>query len=146
MKLSEKGFEFLKSMEGVRYKAYRCSAGVLTIYIGLTTINGKPVKEGQTITEEQGKIEFLKQITTYENAVNQNVTSKINQNMFDALTSFVFNVGAANFKSSTLLKKVNANPNDIDIKNQLLRWNKAAGKEIAGLTYRRAKEGTLYFS
>jgi len=73
------------------------------------------------------------------------VTSNINQNQFNALVSFAYNVGTGNFASSTLLKKVNKNPNDLTIKAEFLRWNKANGKVINGLTNRRIEEADLYF-
>jgi lysozyme len=70
----------------------------------------------------------------------------INQNQFDALVSFCYNVGPGNLKSSTLLKKVNANPNDPTIRTEFLKWNKGGGKVLAGLTRRRTAEANLYFS
>ena len=146
MKLSENGFEFLKSQEGVRYKSYQDSIGVWTIYIGLITFNGKKVTQGMTVTEEEGKAEFLKQIVTYENAVNNNAKTILTQNQFDALVSFTFNLGINNFKSSTLLKKVNINTNDQSIGDEFMKWNRAGNKVIDGLTKRRKAETKLYFS
>jgi lysozyme len=69
----------------------------------------------------------------------------LTQSQFDALTSFCYNLGGGNLKSSTLLKKVNLNPNDPTIKAEFLKWNKAGGKVLAGLTRRREAEATLYF-
>ena len=73
-------------------------------------------------------------------------TSNLNQNQFNALVSFAYNVGTGNFSSSTLLKKVNRNPDDLTIKDEFLRWNKAGGKVLNGLTNRRNEEADLYFS
>ena len=76
----------------------------------------------------------------------ENVKVKINQNQFNALFCFVYNVGISAFKNSTLLRILNVNPNDGNIAKQFLRWNKIAGKESKGLTNRRIKESSLYFT
>lgn len=73
------------------------------------------------------------------------VKKPITQNQLNALTSFAYNVGSGALASSTLLKKVNVNPNDITIRNEFLRWNKANGVALKGLTNRRIKEADLYF-
>ena len=78
--------------------------------------------------------------------LQQNVTSDINQNQLDALADFIYNLGCGNFKSSTLLKKVNANPADPTIADEFAKWNKAGGQVMNGLTIRRQKESDLYFS
>ena len=78
--------------------------------------------------------------------IQKSVTSDINQNQLDALADFVYNLGCANFQVSTLLKKVNADPSDATIANEFLKWNKAGGKVMNGLTKRRQKESDLYFS
>jgi lysozyme len=70
----------------------------------------------------------------------------ITQNQFDALVSFAYNVGLEAFRKSTLLKKVNANPNDKLISNQFLRWNKSRGRVLQGLTNRRIEEARIYFA
>lgn len=140
---STKGIELIKRHEGLRLDAYQCPAGKLTIGYGHT---GKDVVAGDRIT--QGTAERLLQgdLRWAENTVNEHVKKELNQNQFDALVSFTFNVGPSNFKSSTLLKRVNANTEDPDIAKQFARWNKADGKELAGLTRRRADEAKLYFS
>lgn len=146
MELSDNGYNFISQMEGVRNKAYKDSIGKLTIGIGFIEVDGHPVTEGMTLTNEQIKEQFFQQITRYEDAVNSSVTSDINQNQFDALTSFTFNLGSASLKSSTLLKKVNINPQDPSIATEFAKWNKAGGKVIDGLSKRRAAESNLYFS
>ena len=146
MKLSDNGYNFISSMEGVRTKAYKDSVGIWTVGIGFITVDGQKVNENTTLTTEQIKIQFTKQIATYENAVNNSVTSQINQNQFDALVSFTFNLGTGSLKSSTLLKKVNVNPADPSITTEFSKWNKAGGRVIDGLTKRRAAEAKLYFS
>ncbi len=92
-------------------------------------------------------IELLKHmLVSFEKYVDSYCRDDINQNQFDALVSFAYNLGPANLKNSTLLKKVNANPNDPTIKDEFLKWNKAAGKPLKGLTKRRESEANLYFS
>ncbi|NDW10456.1 lysozyme [Dysgonomonas sp. 520] len=144
MKTSNSGVDFIRSHEGLVLTAYKCPAGVWTIGYGHT----KGVKQGDRITEKEA-IEYLKEdLEDSEKAVSsQNL--KLNQNQFDALVSFTFNVGSGNFKSSTLLKKAKANPNDPTIRNEFAKWNKAKVKGVLtalpGLTRRRKEEADLYF-
>ncbi len=145
-KFSDKGLAMLKTFEGVKYRSYQDSIGKWTIYIGLTTIGGHDVTQNMKITEEQGKREFMKQIVTYENCVNQNVTSQITQNQFDSLVSFSFNLGCAAFKGSTLLKKVNINPNDPTIGTEFEKWCRAGNQVVEGLSTRRKLEYKNYTS
>ena len=85
-------------------------------------------------------------IKSYENAVNRYVQWNLNQNQFDALVSFTYNVGKEAFRTSTLLKKINQNPFDKNISYQFSRWNKSNGKVLGGLVKRRKQEAELYFS
>jgi len=146
MKTSEKGIEFISLQEGLRLKAYQCSSGVWTIGYGHT----HGVKPGDVITKEQAAGFLKEDAMDAENVINKHLQN-LNQNQFDALVSFVFNVGAGNFENSTLLKKVKLNPDDETIAGEFAKWNKArnsAGKlvELAGLTRRRKEESNLYFS
>lgn len=145
MKLSENGLNHLKEVEGVRYKAYKDSVGIWTIYVGLIQINGIPVKEGQTITEEEGDKELMKQLVNYEKCVNFVIKSNINQNQFDALVSICFNIGINAFTKSTLTRLVNNSPNDPNIAKAFNMWKIAGGKVSQGLLNRRKKEIDLYF-
>ena len=77
--------------------------------------------------------------------VSELIKSNVNQNQFNALVSFAYNIGVNGLAKSTLLKKVNFNPDDLTIKNEFLKWNKAGGKEIKGLTIRREQESDLYY-
>lgn len=141
MKINKEGLELIKKFEGLKLKSYRCPANILTIGYGHT----KGVKENQEITEEEATKLLLEDISTFETGVKNLVTSKINENQFSALVSFSFNLGLGNLKSSTLLKKVNINPNDKSIKLEFVKWNKAGGKVLSGLTSRRKSESELYF-
>lgn len=146
--MTNKGIELIKKYEGFESKAYKCPAGIWTIGFGATYyMNGTPVKEGDTITLEEAE-NLLNEMSekNYGSYVDKYVTSNINPYQRDALISFAYNIGNANLKSSTLLKKVNNNPTDKTIKDEFLRWNKAGGKVLKGLTLRREAEAELYFT
>ena len=146
-KTGKAGIDLIKEFEGFRSKPYLDAVGVPTIGYGATHYgNGVKVKmSDKPITEAEASALLQDMLKQYEKAVLDNVTSKINQNQFDALVSFTYNLGVANFKKSTLLKKVNANPMDLTISHEFLRWNRAGGKVLAGLTRRRKAEAELYF-
>jgi lysozyme len=146
MKLNKAGADLIKSFEGLRLESYRCSANKETIGYGSTFYeDGSPVKMGDKITKERADSLFEKVSDSFAAKVKGLIKSDINENQFSALVSFSFNVGIGNLKSSTLLKKVNANPMDASIRNEFLKWNRAAGKVLAGLTRRREAEANLYF-
>jgi len=149
MKASLNAVKLIQSFEGLELKAYVDPAsGGEPISIGYgTTIypDGRKVKLGDKCTKEQAEQYLAHDIDKFAVGVNRVVVSKVNQNQFDALVSFAYNVGLGNLKSSTLLKKVNANPNDLTIKKEFAKWNKAAGKVMNGLVRRRAAESALYF-
>ena len=138
-----RGKELIKSFEGFRAIAYICPAGVPTIGYGTTRINGSRVKEGMKITSDEAEVFLEQDLKVFEDAINHNVLVEINQNQFDALVSFVYNVGIANFKKSTLLKKLNKGDYE-EASNQLLRWTRAGGKVLNGLVRRREAEKELF--
>lgn len=137
MKTSDKGINLIKEFEGCRLKAYKCPAGVWTIGYGHTM----GVKQGQTITNSKA-ITFLKNdLVKFEKIVTNMVNVPLTQNMFDSLVSWAYNVG--NRSTSTLVRLLNKQ----DYKgaaSQLLLWNKANNKELAGLTRRRKEEKKLF--
>jgi len=139
MQISNKGLDLIKFYEGLELEAYKCAAGVLTIGYGWT----HDVKEGDTITEERAEELLREGIVQYENAVNDLVNVPLEQHQFDALVSWVYNLGKANLAASTLLKKVNAQEFD-EVPEQIKRWNKAGGKVLEGLTKRRESEAKLW--
>jgi lysozyme len=145
MKTSNKGIELIKRFEGLRLKAYQDSRGTWTIGYGHTG----GVKSGDVITEQEEEKLLENDLKTAENAVNEQNLS-LSQNQFDALVSFVYNVGTRNFRTSTLLKKAKLNANDPTIRYEFSRWNKVRRNgvyiPIAGLTRRRAAEADLYFT
>ena len=141
MHISQKGIDLIKSSEGLRLEAYRDSVGVLTIGYGTT----RGVKPGMKITAAQAE-EYLKtDVGRFEPELAALVKVPLNQNQWDALMSFVYNLGSANLASSTLLKLLNAG-DYARAADQFPRWNKAGGKELPGLTKRRAAEQALFLS
>jgi len=137
----------IKLFEGITFKPYLCPAGIPTISIGCTYYpDGTKVKMTDSpISEARATEIFLNVIKHYEHSVDSFCRDDINQNQFDALVSFCYNLGAGSLKSSTLLKKVNADSNDPLIKDEFLKWNKCQGKVLKGLTERRKAEADLYF-
>jgi lysozyme len=148
MKLNKEGYDLIKLFEGLILKPYLCSAKVPTIGYGSTFYenNKKVLMSDPPITKERAE-ELLKISADRFAAKVVNLVKKpITQNQLNALTSFAYNLGSGALASSTLLKKVNVNPNDLTIRNEFLRWNKANGVALKGLTNRRIKEADLYFT
>jgi len=148
MILDNRGYLLITKFEGLRLKPYLCSAKIPTIGHGNTYYpDGKRVTLlDKDITKQEAFDMFKEVANRFAKRVDTLVTSNLNQNQFNALVSFAYNVGTGNFSSSTLLKKVNKNPDDLTIKDEFLRWNKAGGKVLNGLTNRRNEEAILYFS
>jgi len=142
------GLNLIKKKEGFVSIPYKCQAGVPTIGYGSTYYeNGTKVTMADPgITEEQATKLLSNTIKGFEKAVNTYVTSDINQNQFDALVSFTYNVGPDQFRKSTLLKYINKNPNDPNIALEFAKWVKVKGNVSKGLVKRRAEESKLYFS
>lgn len=147
-KLSQKGVDLIKQFEGLSLVPYICAGGINTIGFGSTYYpNGKKVTlKDSKITPQQAEELLKNTLSTYEKAVDSFCRDDISQPQFDALVSFAYNVGTGNLQKSTLIKKVNANPKDVTIADEFLKWNKSAGRVLAGLTRRRQAEANLYFS
>ncbi len=147
-KVSKTGLELIKKYEGFRANPYKCPAGVPTIGYGATYYpDGKRVKMTDAPVTEKQATEMLKSMLVgFEKAVDTYCIDTINQNQFDALVSFAYNVGTNALKNSTLLKKLNVNANDPTIKDEFKKWVKAGGKTLKGLVTRRNEEADLYFS
>lgn len=145
MKTSQGMKELIARFEGLRLKAYKCPAGIWTIAFGATTFNGKRITEGLVITKEQAYEQLERDLAAFERGVERLVSKPINQDQFDALVSFSFNLGLGSLSRSTLLKKVNADPSDPTIRDSFAMWNKAGGKVLAGLVKRRKAEADWYF-
>jgi lysozyme len=147
MKTSRLGIDLIREFEGFKSRPYLDAVKLPTIGYGTTIYpNGTRVTMLDPAITEQKATEYLQHdVTSFEISVNRLVTSSLNQSQFDALVSFTYNLGGNNLKKSTLLKKVNVNPDDPSIRAEFLKWNKAGGKKLNGLTRRRAAESDLYF-
>jgi len=141
--ISDNGLKFLMNNEGVRLKPYLDTKGIPTIGVGNTFYEDstKVKMTDPPITEKRAMELFRWILKQYELAVYSNTRDDINQNQFDSLVSFTYNVGVNAFKNSTLLKRINANASQQSITNAFMMWNKP--KEIIG---RRKREVELYFS
>lgn len=145
MKPSENAYNIIKGFEGKRLKAYQDSVGIWTIGYGTTFYpDGSKVKPTDSITEERADFLLKWQVLEKSGGVDA-LVKNVNQNQFDALVSFAYNVGTGALKKSTLLKKLLVNPNDPSIETEFLKWNKANGIALKGLTKRRQAEADLYF-
>lgn len=145
MKLNKAGADLIKSFEGCKLKAYQCSAKKWTIGYGNTFYeDGSAVLPGHVITQDKAEQLFELIALDFAGKVAKLVTSNVTDNQFASLVSFAYNCGVVNLQKSTLLKKVNANHNDPTIRAEFLKWNKAGGKVLAGLTRRREAESNLY--
>lgn len=145
-KINKAGLDIIKSFEGLKLKPYLCPAGIPTIGYGTIRYpNGKPVTlNDPPITEKQAEAYLLHDVREKAAGVERLVKVKLNDNEFSALVSFAYNVGLGAFGGSTLLKLLNANADKVAVADQLLRWNKANGKELPGLTRRRQAERALF--
>ena len=147
MKLNSKGYDLIVKHEGLSLKPYLCPAKIPTIGYGNTYYpNGKRVTLlDEAITKEYA-LEIFKEIANrFAKAVSKLVVVPLNQNQFNALVSFAYNVGMANFQKSTLLKKVNKNKDDISIELEFNKWVYAKGVKLNGLVKRRKDESNIYF-
>ena len=154
MQMSEHGLELLEQWEGFELKVYKDSAGLPTIGVGhlltkseLTSgkivINGLPVQYADGLTDQQSLDLLSQDVKPAAQAVNTSVKVPLNQNQFDALVSFTFNVGVAAFSGSTLVKVLNQKQYG-EVPNQLLRWVRSGGQVVQGLVNRRQNEISLW--
>lgn len=141
MKASPYAYLIIQQFEGLRLRSYQCQAGVWTIGYGHT----QGVHQGMAITRQQAE-EYLKaDVATTEHIINIRHLD-LNQNQFDALVSLVFNIGPVQFAQSTLLKKIQANPNDPTIPDEFRRWIYVNKQPSEGLIRRRDQEAKLYIA
>ncbi|HDU4318678.1 TPA: lysozyme [Klebsiella aerogenes] len=146
MQTSEKGIALVKQFEGCKLTAYQDSVGVWTIGYGWTQpVDGKPIRAGMTIKQETAERLLKTGLVSYESDVSRLVKVSLTQGQFDALVSFTYNLGARSLSTSTLLRKLNAG-DYAGAADEFLRWNKAGGKVLNGLTRRREAERALFLS
>ena len=139
MKISQEGIDLIKHFEGSELESYRCSANVLTIGYGTT----KNVVEGMKISQHQAEELLMKDLEEFEEYVEDLIDVPLEQNQFDALVAWTYNLGPTNLKTSTLRKVLNKGAYD-DVAEQIKRWNKANGKVLKGLVRRRNAEAELF--
>lgn len=146
-KTGPEGLKLITKWEGLKLIPYLCSAKVATIGYGSTYYeDGTRVKlTDAPITKERALELFRNTLSTYERGVDSFTRDDISQNQFDSLTSFAYNLGTQALKGSTLLKKVNNNPNDPTIAAEFNKWVRANGVVLKGLVSRRKAEAELYF-
>jgi len=150
MLASDKCIELIKKWEGCKLESYKCVAGVWTIgYGSIRWKDGERVKQGQVISQKEAE-ELLKLEVNKKALDIKSLDLNMNQNQFDSIVSFVYNVGITSFKRSTLFKIIKIDSHNPQIKDEFLRWNKARIKgklsKVVGLTNRRIDETELYFS
>lgn len=139
MKTSTKGLELIKQFEGCSLKAYKCPAGVWTIGYGHT----RGVRKNSTITQATANKYLADDILPIE--IELGAIGFLSQAQFDALVSFIFNVGMGNFSTSTLRKKLVAKATNEEICDEIVRWHYSKGKPLTGLKRRRVAEANLFF-
>ena len=139
MTTSSKGLRLIKGFEGLRLESYKCPAGVWTIGYGHT----KGIKPDMVIDQSKADEYLIEDIAPIERFLN---ALKINfrQEQFDALVSWIFNIGVGDFKGSTLFKKISADAPDEEITDQIVRWVYAGGKPLPGLKKRRIAEANMF--
>lgn len=143
MNISEQGLQLIKRFEGLHLKTYIDPVGIPTIGYGTIVANGRPIKMGMTITEQQAEDFLYADLQRFEDYVNQALHVPVSQEQFDALVSFVYNLGPTNFRKSTLLRLINQG-RYAEAQPQFLRWNRAGGTVLKGLTRRRLAEAALF--
>ncbi len=134
------GLALTEQFEGCKLTAYQDSVGVWTIGYGHT---GPDVYKGLTISQDEATALLLKDVATAAGCVNRLVTVPLTQDEFDALVDFVFNLGAGNFSTSTLLRDLNAGDFN-GAAGQFEKWDRAGGVVLAGLLRRRQAEANLF--
>ena len=139
MTISQKGIDLIKTFEGCKLFAYRDSVGIATIGYGHT----KDVRMGMSITQKQAE-EFLKSDIKPVERILNGMGINYTQGQFDALTSWIFNLGQGAFKSSTMYKKIVARANDVEITDQMVKWVNAGGRPLLGLKKRRVAEANMF--
>ena len=145
MRTSDAGVSLIKTFEGFRAKPYRCPAGIPTIGYGATFYpDGRKVSLNDPAITEAYATELLRDMLGgFERGVLRQVKVELAQHEFDALVSFAYNVGSEALAGSTLLKRLNANDKK-GAADQFLRWNRADGRVMSGLTRRREAERAMF--
>lgn len=146
MDISKACIDLIKQYEGLKLKPYICPAGVPTIGYGSTYYeDGTKVKmTDPEITAGKAETLLINTLKGFIDCVKSSVKKELTQHQLDALVSFTYNVGCAALRDSTLLKKVNINPNDPTIKDEFNKWVRSKGTTLEGLVKRRKSEYAVY--
>ncbi len=155
MRISSEAFEMIKRWEGCPTRMingqrmavpYRDAVGIWTIGYGFITVHGRKVTAyTEPMTMQQVDVEFLRQLQKYINGVDEVLEVEVTPSQLGALTSFAYNLGVSAFQRSTLLRKINACEWD-EVERQFLRWNRAGGRKLKGLTRRRQAEADMFLA
>lgn len=146
MKVSYNGHKLIKQFESCRLKAYQNPGDLVSIGYGNTYYeDGAKVRLGDVITKDRADALFRIVLAEFEIGVERLLKVKLNQNQFDAIVSFAYNVGLGNLGKSTLLKKINKDPNDPTIADEFPKWRNKGTIYEKGLLKRRQQEVALYF-
>jgi lysozyme len=145
MKITNEGLELIKQAESFKPLPYLCPAKVPTIGYGSTFYSdGTKVSMNDKAISKELATELLIEVAS-EFGSKLLFKKTLTDNQYSACVSLAYNIGVGAFNGSTLLKKININPNDETIFDEFLKWNKAGGKVLQGLVIRRNKEARLYF-
>lgn len=139
METTDRGLALIRKYEGLQLQAYRCPAGIWTIGYGHTS----GVTKGMVITRERAEELLKEDVRPCEQLLNK-MGVNFRQEQFDALVSWIFNIGSGDFVSSTLCKRIQNGSDDEDIADQIVRWIYAGGKPRLGLKKRRVDEANLF--
>lgn len=139
MTISPAGLNLIKQFEGLRLEAYKCPAGVWTVGYGSTS----GVRQGMVITASQAEERLRRDVQSAELMLNS-VGVNFAQSQFDALCSWIFNLGCGSFGKSTLRRFIIEDKGDLDITDQLVKWHNAGGRPLVGLKRRRIAEANLF--
>ena len=139
MTTGKQGLRLIKDAEGLRLDSYKCPAGVWTIGYGHT----KDVKPNMEIDQARADDYLVEDIAPIEHYLN-NMGFNFRQEQFDALVSWIFNLGLGNFSHSTMFKYINANRSDEDITDQMVKWVNVGKTPLLGLKRRRIAEANMW--
>lgn len=141
MTISSKGIALIQEFEGFMPNWYADPVGVRTIGYGWT--HALPDHFSPPLSKGKAALLLRSTVLSYSECVSKRLKTEVNQNQFDALVSFTYNLGCGAMKRSTLMRRVNARRFD-DVPAQFARWNKAGGRVLRGLTRRRHAEAKLF--
>jgi lysozyme len=145
MKTSERGRQLITTFEGEILHGYFDPVGIPTVGVGHVILPGEPYKVGKAVTRAESQRLLAQDLAKFEAEIDRLVRAPLNQNQYDALVSLVFNIGAANFKKSTVLRKLNQKDYQAAA-DAFVLWAKSGGHVLPGLLKRRKRERSLFLT